>query len=52
ANNITPVYEVGKEAWHWGIWLSQMGPIAEKNNPGLYEKLNSNQIKYADVKEF
>ncbi|WP_314587447.1 ABC transporter substrate-binding protein [Paenibacillus terrigena] len=51
-NNITPVYEVGKEAWHWGIWLSQMGPIAEKNNPGLYEKLNSNQIKYADVKEF
>lgn len=52
ANNITPVYEVGKESWHWGIWLSQMGPIAAKSNPGLYEKLNSNQIKFADVKEF
>ena len=52
SNNITPVYETGKEAWHWAIWLSQMGPFAAKNNAGLYDKLNSNQMKLADVKEF
>lgn len=51
-NNITPVFEVGKDAWHWGIFLSSMGPYAEKKNPGLYEKLNTNKAKFADVKEF
>lgn len=51
-NGTTPVMMLGKEAWYWGVWFSQMGPFAEKNNPGLYEKLNSNQAKFADVKEF
>lgn len=52
SNGITPIYEVGKEAWHWGIWFSQIGPLANKNNKGLYDKLNTNQAKFADVPEF
>lgn len=51
-NGITPIYECGKDAWHWAIWLSSYGPYAESKNPGLYDKLNKNEIRFADVKEF
>ena len=52
AKGITPVYESGKDTWHWGIWLSSYGPYAASKNPGLYDKLNTNEMKFADVKEF
>jgi len=52
AKGITPVYETGKDTWHWGIWLSSYGPYAASKNPNLYEKLNANEMKFADVKEF
>lgn len=48
----TPLYMVGKEAWYWAVWFSQFGPKAEQVNPGLYEKLNNQEISFADVKEF
>lgn len=51
-NGITPVYESGKDAWHWAIWLSSYGPYAASKNPDLYEKLNNNEMKFADVEEF
>lgn len=51
-NGITPVYETGKDTWHWGIWLSSYGPYAASKTPGLYEGLNDNSIKFADVKAF
>lgn len=51
-NGITPIYECGKDAWHWAIWLSSYGPYAATKNPDLYEKLNNNEMKFADVKEF
>lgn len=52
AKGITPVYESGKEAWHWAIWLSSYGPYAAKQHEGLYDKLNKNEMKFVDVPEF
>ncbi|WP_340004813.1 ABC transporter substrate-binding protein [Paenibacillus sp. FSL K6-0276] len=48
----TPLYMLGKEAWYWAVWFSQFGPKAEQANPGLYDKLNNQELKFADVKEF
>lgn len=52
AEGIVPIYETGKDTWHWGIWLSSYGPYAASKNPGLYDGLNNNTVKFADVKEF
>lgn len=52
AKGITPVYESGKDSWHWAIWLSSYGPYAAIKHPGLYEKLNANESKFADIPEF
>ncbi|WP_373233182.1 ABC transporter substrate-binding protein [Cohnella sp.] len=52
ANGITPLYEPLKDTWHSGIWFALMGPLAEKNNPGLMDKLNKDEAGYIDVKEF
>lgn len=51
-NGITPVYEIGKESWHWAVWFSQIGPFAASKHEDLYGKLNRNEIKFADVPEF
>ena len=51
-NGIIPVYESGKESWHWAIWLSNFGPYAATKHPDLYAKLNKNEIKFAEVPEF
>lgn len=51
-NGIVPVYETGKDTWHWAIWLSSYGPYAASKHPDLYEKLNNNEMKFADVPEF
>lgn len=51
-NGYTPIYEAGKETWHWAIWLSNYGPYAATQHEGLYEQLNNNTAKFADVPEF
>lgn len=52
ASGINPIYEPLKDNWHPGLWFAVIGPLANNNTPGLYDKLNSNQAKFADVKEF
>ncbi|RED61831.1 ABC transporter substrate-binding protein [Cohnella lupini] len=52
ASGVTPIYEPLKDSWHSGIWFALMGPIGEKNNAGLMDKLNQNTASYADVPEF
>jgi raffinose/stachyose/melibiose transport system substrate-binding protein len=52
ASGVTPIYEPLKDSWHSGIWFALMGPIGDKNNAGLLDKLNQNTANYADVKEF
>ncbi len=52
ADDIVPVHMLGKEAWYWGIWFSQFGPLGNGTNPGLYDKLNTNEARFADVEVF
>jgi raffinose/stachyose/melibiose transport system substrate-binding protein len=51
-SGITPFYGTLKDSWSAGVWMSIIGPLAESKDPGLYEKLNKNEAKFADVKEF
>ncbi|KRF18418.1 ABC transporter substrate-binding protein [Paenibacillus sp. Soil787] len=52
ASGVTPIYEPLKDTWHSGIWLALMGPAGEKNNAGLFDKLNQNTGNFADVSQF
>lgn len=51
-NGIVPIYECGKETWHWAVWFSQYGAYVANKHADLYEKLNENEMKFADVPEF
>jgi raffinose/stachyose/melibiose transport system substrate-binding protein len=49
---ITPVWQPGKEDWHMGQWfLEAASGLAEKTD-GLADKLNKNETKFADNKDF
>lgn len=49
-NGITPIFEPGKELWHWGAILGQVGPLASKAYDGnLYADLNADKVKLADI---
>ena len=46
--DITPIYEPGADGWHQQLPVFEMGPRIEELSPGIYDKLNANQIKLAD----
>lgn len=48
ANGITPIYEPVSDGWHHVLWFAELGAAYDKAEPGLVEKLNSNQTKLAD----
>lgn len=50
-NGIVPVYEIPIDLWHTQLFMSEVTAVANAANPGLYEKLNTNQLKLSDVKE-
>lgn len=52
SNGIRPIFEF-KDTWHQHYWpeVGMLGAKADRI-PDLYNKLNSNEIKYADVPEF
>jgi raffinose/stachyose/melibiose transport system substrate-binding protein len=52
AAGITPIYEWPIDLWHTPLWLNAITADANINHPGLYEKLNRNETKFADVPEF
>jgi raffinose/stachyose/melibiose transport system substrate-binding protein len=45
---ITPIYEPIADGWHHVLWFAEMGPIFEANAPGLYDRLNANEVNLAD----
>jgi raffinose/stachyose/melibiose transport system substrate-binding protein len=45
---ITPIYEPGADGWHQQLPVFEMGPRINELSPGIYDKLNLNQIKLAD----
>ncbi len=49
---LVPIYLPGKPAWYWALWLAQFGPRAQEDTPGLYDALNANRAKFADVAVF
>jgi raffinose/stachyose/melibiose transport system substrate-binding protein len=46
---ITPIYEFTSQGWHQVLPFAQIGGRYEELHPGLYDKLNNNQIKFAEV---
>lgn len=52
AAGVTPVYEFVKDLWHTHYWMEGASALALANDPKLYDKLNTNEIGFADVPEF
>lgn len=48
---ITPVYEPTQNGWHQVLPLFESGPMYAKNHPGLYEKMNNNEMNLNDIPE-
>lgn len=49
---IVPIYEPGASRWHAALTFFEMGGTFEANDPGLYDRLNENRLKFADYKPF
>lgn len=44
---ITPIYECVSDGWHHVLWFPELGPTIEKIEPGTADKLNNNQMTFA-----
>ena len=51
-SGVVPVYEYVADGWHHQLPFFQIGPRYEQLRPGLYDGLNDNSIKFAEVEEF
>lgn len=47
-NGITPIYDNTKDSWHNAQWLVAMAAAMKKEDPQVFDKLNSNEKKFAD----
>ena len=45
---VTPIYEPIADGWHHVLWFPEMGPNYEANSPGLYDRLNANEVTMAE----
>jgi len=52
SNGIIPLYEIPSELWHTSLYLNEIAAYVDYHNPGFYNKLNTNQLKFAEVPEF
>lgn len=43
-----PIYECVSDGWHHVLWFPEVAVKADANNPGLFDKLNNNEVKLAD----
>jgi len=48
---ITPFYQAPASGWYQVLPLFETGPNYEKSQPGVYEKLNNNEMKVQDLKQ-
>ncbi len=51
-NGVTPIYEFVKDLWHAHYWMEGVAPAAQARDPEVLDKLNRNEIGFADVPEF
>ena len=49
---IVPIYEPGASRWHSALTFFEMGATFEENEPGLYDRLNANQLTFAGYEPF
>lgn len=47
-SGVTPIYEPVSDGWHHTLLWADMGQVFEKINPGIVDKLNSNQLRFQD----
>nr|WP_251037510.1 ABC transporter substrate-binding protein [Paenibacillus albidus] len=53
ASGITPVFMPFKDAWAANIWpAAAFADFAAKNEPALFDDINANRKKWADIPEF
>ena len=48
ADGITPIYEAVSDGWHHQLWFCELGVAIENAEPGTAEKLNKNEMGFAD----
>lgn len=48
---ITPIYEPVGDGWHHVMWFCEIGGKFEELVPGIVDKLNNNELNFADVPE-
>lgn len=51
-NGVLPIYEFVKDLWHAHYWMEGVAPKAALRDPDVLDKLNRNEIGFADVPEF
>lgn len=47
-----PFYECIADGWHHVMWFCEIGPRYEELVPGLFDKLNNNEITFSQVQYF
>ena len=47
-NGITPVFQPGADGWHHVLWFPEVGGAFERAEPGLADRLNTNQTTFAE----
>jgi len=50
-NDIIPFFECAGDGWHHVMWFCEIGGKYEDLIPGIVDKLNNNEVKFADVPE-
>ncbi|WP_088102004.1 ABC transporter substrate-binding protein [Halalkalibacter urbisdiaboli] len=48
-SGVTPLWQAPGSGWYQVLPLFETGPHYEKLEPGLYEKLNNNELKVSDI---
>lgn len=48
ASGVTPIYEPVSDGWHHVLWVPQIGGRMEQLEPGLYDKLNKNEMTLSE----
>ena len=46
---VIPIYEPMADGWHQTMLFAEIGQVFEKNEPGIIDKLNNNEIKFAEI---
>ena len=49
---IVPIYEPGASRWHTSLTFFEMGSTFEQNDPGLYDRLNTNRLTFGRYGSF